>query len=426
MEPTPFYALIPDRIWDGQTDSVQTGLAVVIQGQDIDALLPVEELPSDLMRVALPDCTLIPGLMDAHVHYSSVMGPAFLAAGVTTIRDVGNDLNWILAQRTRHASDPSAGPSIMCCGHLHDGPDVFWPHMGRAHAHPDDLRASIRKHAAAGVDAIKLYAGLDLELLKAGIDEAHQAGKFVIAHLGSPSAEDAVRAGLDEFEHLSGCDVAWREASQEEDDAMINLLLAHQVVIDPTLVVWDRLGRILDRSFHHDARRVWAHPCHRDIWDRYRSRFGPPEDRWRHQGPMVHLKRFLRRAYERGVTIALGTDTPFPHLVPGMSVHDEVCMYVDAGIPPMDALRAATSVNAKVLGIDGRTGMIKPGLLADLAAIRGNPLEQIGDISEVVCTVRAGRRFEPSELLRAVQDTFDQIPDGAITQDLLEYLGGDR
>jgi hypothetical protein len=70
--------------------------------------------------------------------------------------------------------------------------------------------------------------------------------------------------------------------------------------------------------------------------------------------------------------------------------------------------------------------MIKPGLLADLAAIRGNPLEQIGDISEVVCTVRAGRRFEPSELLRAVQDTFDQIPDGAITQDLLEYLGGDR
>ena len=141
---------------------------------------------------------------------------------------------------------------------------------------------------------------------------------------------------------------------------------------------------------------------------------------------MVHLKRFLRRAYERGVTIALGTDTPFPHLVPGMSVHDELCMYVDAGIPPMDALRAATSVNAKVLGIDGRTGMIKPGMLADLAAIRGNPLEQIGDISEVVCTVRAGRRFEPSELLRAVQDTFDQIPDGAITQDLLEYLGGDR
>jgi hypothetical protein len=74
----------------------------------------------------------------------------------------------------------------------------------------------------------------------------------------------------------------------------------------------------------------------------------------------------------------------------------------------------------------GGQGAVMGCKLAGLAAIRGNPLEQIGDISEVVCTVRAGRRFEPSELLRAVHDTFDQIPDGAITQDLLEYTGGDR
>ena len=83
--PEPLYALMPDRIWDGQDDTVQMRLAVVIRGQHIDALLPVEDLPSDMMKVTLPDCTLIPGLMDAHVHYSSVMGPAFLAAGVTTI-----------------------------------------------------------------------------------------------------------------------------------------------------------------------------------------------------------------------------------------------------------------------------------------------------------------------------------------------------
>ena len=65
-------------------------------------------------------------------------------------------------------------------------------------------------------------------------------------------------------------------------------------------------------------------------------------------------------------------------------------------------------------------------LLADLVAIRGNPVDRIDDISNVVCTVRAGRRFEPSALLRAVQNTFDQPPDGAITQDLLDYTGGDR
>jgi imidazolonepropionase-like amidohydrolase len=420
------YALLPDRIWDGLADAAQAGMAVVVRDACIDAVLPVSELPGDTPRVDLSGCTLIPGLMDAHVHYSDVMGPAFLAAGVTTIRDVGNDLEWILAERERHAADAAAGPAIVCCGHLHDGPNVFWPHMGRPHASADELRASVRHHIARGVDAVKLYAGVDLDLLTAGVQEAHAHRVFVLAHLGATTAQDAVRAGLDEFEHLAGCEVAWRAAAPEEDDAMIDLLLAHRVVINPTLVVWDRLGRILDRSFHHDSRRAWVHPCHRDIWDRYRSRFEPPEHRWRLQGPMVHLKRFLRRAHDRGVTVALGTDTPFPHLVPGMSVHDELAMYGDAGIPPVDALRSATSVNARVLGVEARCGAIRPGLTADLAAIRGNPLVRIEDVSNVVCTVHAGQRFEPGELLRRVQAAFDRTPDGAVTRDLLDYVDGNR
>ena len=63
--------------------------------------------------------------IDAHVHYSPVMGPAFLAAGVTTIRDVGNDLDWILAERARHDADTAAGPAILCCGFLLDGPTAY-------------------------------------------------------------------------------------------------------------------------------------------------------------------------------------------------------------------------------------------------------------------------------------------------------------
>ncbi len=418
------YALIADRLWDGVSDGTKSGVAVVVKDRLIDAVLPVSEVPAGLEAVPLPDCTLLPGLMDAHVHYSSVMGPAFLAAGVTTIRDVGNDLQWILGERDRHAGDLSAGPAILCCGHLHDGPRVYWPHMGRAHGGPKEIAASIRRHVEAGVDAIKLYAGLDPPMLKAAIDAAHESGKFVVAHLHATSAEDAVRCGLDEFEHLAGCGVAWRAASQVEDDLMIDQLLESDVIIDPTLVVWDRLGRILDRPFHHDARRAWVHPRHLDIWQRYRSRFGPAEDRWRYQGAMVHLKRFLRRAHQRGVTVALGTDTPFPHLVPGMSAHDELAMYVDAGIPAVDALRSATSINARVLGIDDRTGSIRPGLRADLVAVRGNPLERIEDIGNVACTMREGRRFEPPGLLQTVEATFDEEPDGAVTRDLLDYVDG--
>ena len=416
------YALLPDRVWDGQADEARAGQAVVVRDGTIASLCAPAQVPADVERVGLAGCTLLPGLLDLHVHYSAAMGPAFLAAGVTTIRDVGNDLAWILAQRSRHAAQPAAGPAIHCCGHLLDGDPASWPRMGRAHGSPAALRASVGEHVAAGVDAIKLYAGLDLAMLGAGIEAAHGAGLFVVAHLGGVTAEEAARAGLDELEHLAGCGPAWREATAAEDDAAIDALLEHDVVIDPTLVVWDRLGRILDRPFHHDARRRWVHPCHLDIWNRYRSRFGPPEDRLRLQRPVPHMKRFLRRAHERGVTVALGTDTPFPHLVPGASVQDELAMYVDAGLRPVDALRCATSVNAGILGAGNRIGAVAPGMQADLVAVRGNPLERIEDVGQVECAIRSGCRFSPAQLLAAARESFGVVPQDAVTQDLLEYV----
>lgn len=416
------YALTAGRLWDGVSNVTRTGMAVVVKERLIDAVLPISEIPTGMETMNFPNCTLLPGLMDAHVHYSSVMGPAFLAAGVTTIRDVGNNLEWILSERDRHAADLTAGPSIICCGHLHEGPNVYWPHMGRAHHSSEEIIASIERHVEAGVDAIKLYAGLDPSLLKVAIQTAHAAGKFVVAHLHKTTAEEAIQYGLDEFEHLAGCDTAWRTASQEEDDFIINKILDRGVVIDPTLVVWDRLGRILDRPFHHDSRRAWVHPRHLYIWERYRNHCGAEEKRWQRQGAMVHLKRFLRRAHQRGVVIALGTDTPFPHLIPGMSVHDELAMYSDAGIPAVDALRSATSINARVLGIDTITGSITPGRRADLVAVQGNPLERIEDIENVICTIREGISFEPSCLLHDVRALFDQEPDDAVTKDLLDYV----
>jgi imidazolonepropionase-like amidohydrolase len=416
------YALLPERVWDGRADQAQPGLAVLVEEGLIAAVAPLGELPAELSLLHLPGCTLLPGLIDAHVHYSAAMGPAFLAAGVTTIRDVGNNVGWILDQRACHAADPTLGPTICCCGVLHDGPRAYWSHMGRAHATADLLCASIQEHVARGVDQIKLYAGLDLGLLRAGVEEAHRLGKFVLAHLGSARGEEAVQTGLNEIEHLDQCGVAWRAATPPEDDEFIALLLIFQVVIDPTLVVWDRLGRILDRAFHHDARRQWVHPAHLDIWQRYRSRSEPPHRRLRFQAALPHLKRFLARAHLHGVTIALGTDTPFPHLVPGFSVHDELAMYVDAGLTPLAALRAATVVNAEVLGMADRVGQIAAGLAADLVAVQGNPLAQIDDISNMTCVVHQGRLMQPADLLVRAQTSFAQPPNDAITNDLLAYV----
>lgn len=418
------HALIADRIWDGHSGRCLLDSAVILDGRRIERIVPRQQLPADIPRTEFVGCTLLPGLVDAHVHYSAVMGPSFLAAGVTTIRDVGNNLDWILEQRARHAADPSAGPGIVCCGHLLDGPSAHWKNMGRPHADAEALRAFIRHEVGRGVDQVKLYVGLDLLLLSAAVDESHRLGKWVLAHLGGVSAEEAAKAGLNEIQHLTGCGPAWKESTQQEMDALIDVLLEGQVVMTPTLVVWDRIGRVNDHSFDFDIRRRWVHPCHRDIWDHWLGRTQPPRYRLSLQAAMPHMKRCLAQMHQRGLTIALGTDTPFPHLVPGFSVHDELAMYVDAGIKPLDALRSSTSVAAQLLGLQSRIGKIAPGFDADLVAVEGNPLERIRDIANVQCVVRAGHVFRLQELMKLARAHFEQVPDDAITTDLLTQRVG--
>ena len=416
------YAFVPDGVWDGAADARADGLAVVVDGRRIESVVPAAELPEGLPRVDLPGATLMPGFIDAHVHYSSVMGPTFLAAGVTTVRDTGNDLEWILGQRGLNDGRNDRGPSIVCCGHLQDGPERYWPRMGRANADADAVRASIREHIEAGADAIKLYPGLDVEMTAAGIDETHRLGKPVTAHLGTCGVEDAVMAGLDCIEHLARCDVAWRAAETEEDDVLIDLLLEHGAAIDPTTVVWDRGARNLEMAFGRDESLRWVHPAHLRYWKSGPPRIDDAEARLERQRTITHLKRFLKRAHERGVTVAIGTDSPFPRLPPGFSLHDEMGVYADAGIAPVDILRSATSVNAGVLAIEGRAGRIAPGLDADLVAVRGNPLDDIRHVNAVEMVARRGEILDPEKLYREVRATFDHTPDDAITQDLLDRL----
>ena len=416
------YAFVPDGVWDGVADARADGRAVVVDGRRIEAVVPVAELPEGLPRVELPGATLLPGFIDAHTHYSSVMGPTFLAAGVTTIRDTGNNLDWILRQRGLNDERNDRGPTIVCCGHLQDGPEKYWPRMGTANADADAVRRSIREHIEAGADAIKLYPGLDVEMTAAGIDETHRLGKPVTAHLGTCGVEDAVAAGLDCIEHLARCDVAWRAAEPAEDDELIDLLLEHRAAIDPTIVIFERGSRKLDLVFRRDESLRWVHPAHRRYWES-----GPPQiddaaaQLERHR-TITHLKRFLKRAHERGVIVAIGTDTPFPRLTPGFSLHDEMGLYADAGIAPVDVLRSATSVNARVLAIEARAGRIAPGLDADMVAVRGNPLDDIRDVNAVEMVARRGEILDPEKLHREVEATFDETPDDAITNDLLDRL----
>jgi imidazolonepropionase-like amidohydrolase len=416
------FALLPDRVWDGESDSCTERLAVLIKGGLIAAIGPARDIPKGTKRMALPGCTLMPGLIDAHTHYLESAGIPFLAAGVTTIRDVGNDLDWILDQRKRNAGDPLRGPRILCCGRLLDGNEGLWQHIVKRHGDARSLRASIREYAERGVDQIKLMASLDLKLLSAGVRESHANGKFVLAHLNNVSAELAAKAGLDEIEHFTRCDVAWRQATTQEDDRLIDLFLERGTVMDPTLSTWDRLGRSMEHSFLHDQRRRWVHPELLDIWARFPHRRCEPANRLRFQVVMPNLKRFLLRCHQRGVVVGAGTDTPMINLIPGFSLHDELAQYVDAGLRPVDALRAATATNAAVLGLKDKVGRVKPGMQADLVAIKGNPLAHIDDISTIRLVVRQGRPIEQDELFKAAKRIFAKPMDDPFVRDLRPFV----
>ena len=417
---TNIYAIIAEELWNGISENPAKNLAVIVNEKIIQDIIPVHMLPNNINTIKLPGCTLLPGLIDAHVHYSSVMGPAFLSAGVTTVRDVGNDLHWILKERSFNESNNDSGPSIVCCGHLQEGPVKYWPNMGRDNINADSVRSSVKEHIKAGVDAIKLYYSLDVEMVYAGIDEAHKLGKPVTAHLGKCSVEDAISAGLDCIEHLSECKAAWTNSTQKEDDALIDLLLKHNVAIDPTLVVFDRVAKGLDLVFERDNSRNWVHPSHLHYWNEYGLfiRTTPLNL----QQEVLYLKRFLLRAHQSGVTTAIGTDTPFPRLAPGFSLHDEIASYVDAGIKPVDALRSATSVNAKVLKKESVIGKIAKGFDADFVAVKGNPINDIRDITKTELVIRKGMVISQVKIQKDLKSTFDNIPNDAITLDFLDRI----
>jgi imidazolonepropionase-like amidohydrolase len=419
------YALAPDRIWNGVSDKPEAGQAVIVDDQTIEAICPVGQVPDSIpILKSGPNRTLLPGLIDAHVHYSPWMGPAFLAAGVTTVRDTGNDLEWILEQKARNEQDITAGPTILCCGYALDGPVPYWKYIGRSHPDTETLRQTIRQQAQRKIWGIKFYDGLSPELMAAGVDEARRHNLPVICDLGTdePRAIPAVRAGVKEIEHLSGCPAAWHESTLTERDQLIDCFLRSQVTLMPTLAVWDHLGRVLDVVFKYDSRRKWVHPQYLRIWDNYPSRSAVPDRRLRFQRPICHMKQFLNHAFQRRVAIGLGTDTPFPNVIPGFSVHDELAMYVDAGLSPIDALRVATSTNARILGLDSRLGQIKPGMQADMLLVSGNPFAQISDIGNVEFVVRKGLPLDLAELMKVSSKCHLHIVDDPITRDLYNYL----
>lgn len=383
---------------------------------------------------------IIPGLIDMHVHYEEWMGKLFIANGVTTIKDTGNDPDWITKERDRINHSPSlAAPRIIACGPVIDGSDAIWEVYSTHIAKAEDeaaARTIVKELAEKRVDCLKTYINLTAGAMRALIAEARRYGLPVTSHLGRVDAREATLLGIDEIEHASGIAEAslteagmqraasigskyssptgenwpvqpWEFTSGERRQSLISLLVKHKVVIDPTLVVYDRISRLNDPAikkspllkhvrFSDELRHLW-------VAENYFRVFGTKPWGGEEYRRALRQQRarmgFIRQFVNSGGVVVAGSDTPNPYVVPGFSLHQELALMVETGLAPIQALQAATLNAARTIGKGSSLGSVSKGKIADLVILNGDPLDDISRAKNIYLVVKNGVVHKPAPLL---------------------------
>jgi imidazolonepropionase-like amidohydrolase len=392
--PERVYAIKAGKLVDPDKGTTETGQIILVRGKKIEAVGPNLTIPADAKVIDLSNSTVLPGLFDAHTHlcmtvkkerdgnsyflttlydptpYRAIEGVAnardMLAAGFTTVRDVGNAGNYAdTALREAIERGLVPGPTIINAGR------IIAPYGGQFHLQPerpelaspeyaiadtrDEMLKAIRENIQFGAKVIKIvvddqkyiYSADDIRFM---VEEAHRDGLKLAAHCWTEAgAHNAAEAGVDSIEH--------GEMMTNED---LQLAKKNHVV----LVGTDFTERAALENGFPDLHRVFV-------------------DR-------------LKRAYQIGVTMAFGTDV-FVY-VPGETRGTQAAEYVDswveAGIPAKDTLRAMTINAARLLGVDGERGAIQPGLAADIIATPENPLDNIQVVRKVTFVMKDGSVFK--------------------------------
>ena len=348
-------------------------------------------VPRGVAVVDVKGKTILPGLWDMHAHVGlEEWGPVYLASGVTTARDMGGEFDVVTALRDAWKDGKAIGPRLLLAG-LVDGPGPgSFGHVTAAN--PDEGRAAVERYKKAGFQQMKLYSLLDKPTTAAVIDAAHAAGMTVTGHIpGGLTMREVVEMGMDHIAHLTVRDAPGSDALRET----IAFLKQHGTVIDPTLSWNELLGRSAQTPIASFIPRVEhvAAPLRRMLDSANGGNVTPAQARDR----IARSLQIVKALHDAGIPIVGGTDKG----VPGVSLAREIELYVEAGISPIDAIRAATAVPARVMGLADDSGTIRPGLRADLIVVDGNPLERIADIEKVALVCANGRLFDPAPLWRA-------------------------
>lgn len=402
-----------------QLVAVSNGKIVKIMDDDLLQMPPAEDTHTRIIDGQ--GQVLMPGLWDMHTHLSLSAGLLQVAGGVTSVRDLANDPERLHAIRQSFDSGQVIGPRSYIAGFI-DKKSPYSAPTGRLAETLDDALAMVREYAEMGYPQIKIYSSIEPEWVKPIADEVHDKGMRLSGHIPSyMTAQQAVKDGFDEIQHinmlflnfLAGPEddtrtpvrfslVAEKAGDMDLDSpsvsAFISFLKENNVVIDPTVTIFDGMFRHRSGDLNPEYAMIADHmpPSVRrgmlggemDINDSNAARYAKSADA---------LLEMIARLHQAGVTLVAGTDA-----LAGFTLHRELELYHRAGISTKDVLQLATIGSARVAGAADRTGSITEGKDADFVLLAGNPLENISAIRRPVAVFKGDRWYDPAQLYEAI------------------------
>ena len=430
------------KIFVGDGRVVESGSVLVRHGT-IERIFDGDAPDASTLKAEVIEAagkTLLPGLIDVHVHLGGPGGfvkdfksiqaehlperalAQYLYSGVTTVKSVGDPLEFSLRTRTHTRDGELLGAELVICGPLFttdgghgteylsflDGPAKAqaMAEFVRTPKSVDEARQQVRDLKRAGIDGVKavletgrtgmLFERMDSTVFRAVVDEANRQALPAVVHTGgSRDVADAVDAGANGIEHGSFSDAI--------PDALLTRMAREGVTYDPTLAVLEGQRDLAAGRLDLLRRPLVQQAASQTLLVESAAfvKEGTLADAARATGVGNALKLAsdnLVRAWRAGVPLVTGSDAGNPLVIHGPTVHRELQLWVEAGIPPAVALQAATWNAAKLLRADSRIGLVAPGYDANLLIVDGDPTRDIAATERISLVVLKGERVRRSEL----------------------------
>ena len=406
------------HLFDPVTKSLTDLRAVVVNGRTIAAVEP-NDSPATPGEASIDGegGTLVPGMYEMHAHLSQDGALLDLAAGITSVRDMGNDNAVLDGMIARIEAGTIAGPRVIRAGFI-EGKSPYSANNGFVVDSEAKAIDAVRWYASRGYWQIKIYNSMNPAWVPAMVKEAHRLGLRVGGHVPAFSSADAmIEAGYDEITHINQFMLGWVLKPGEDTRQLLRLtalkrlpaldlnsapvqhtigmMVDRHLAIDPTLNIHEMLTQDRDGIVQPGAADIYDHmPIG---WQRGAKQAmidtTAPGDDAAYRGAFEQILKTTKMLHDRGVFIVFGTDTGG-----SFTYHRELELYQKAGFTPAEILARATLETARYTGQGDRLGSIEKGKLADFFLIPGDPVKNLKAIKAIRMVVKDGTVYFPSEI----------------------------